>query len=640
MSLADLSSALGNLQFNPTFNLGLGLMSASGPSLMPHSFGQDLAKGVSMSQQARLAAIQARMAELQAQRYGLQNSAISGVLGNGGMGSGTVGQGGGDFATPDQARAASAQLAPPGAAPNAPMLSSSNGTPGTSYADPNQQPSAAPSQGSHLADGMAQDPMFKLGFAFDPSAASAQYLSRAYPQPTDFVKQLDAAGIDPQSQIGRQLLRQNIAKQNYIAPTSLRGGGYMYDPQTGGLTNLPTASTGFQVIRDPVTGQFQEVPVAGGLQAVGASEAAKAGGSARYQLKEVWEPSANNGRGGYVQQSVANVADAANGASANAPLGIRNNNPGNLRPGGNFAQYPDMQTGMAALDKELQSYGKQGVNTISDVISKWAPPNENDTAGYIKDVSQRLGVAPTQRVDLSNPLVRQSISTAIALHENGPQGVFGSASQSGPMASQAPLGTEAATDTAQNAPSQQMRDSYSSLSNADASYQQSREALSEMLNLAKNKGVTGGALGLLPSGVATRISTDAATYQKLHATYVALQGKALGSGGTDAARETIDEAVPTYDKPQQAMLNGLTTQLNNLDIAHLKTQFLSPLYQSGDEKSYTQKTAAFDRNITPNMAPILRLSGEAQRQAVAQAIKQDPSLKPRFEWAYNNGMLQ
>lgn len=274
MSLANLSSAINSLQFDPTFNMGLGLMAASGPSLVPHSFGQDLARGIQTSQQARLTAIQARMAQLQAQRYGLQNDAIQGVLGNG-----QIGNGGGDFATPDQARAATANLSAPGAAPNAPMLSSANGTPGTSYADPSQA-QASPAVTSHLADGMAQDPMFKLGFAFDPSAASTQYLNRAYPQPTDFVKQLDAAGIDPRSQIGRQLIQQNIAKQNYIAPTSLRGGGYMFDPQTGGLTNLPTVSPGFQVVRDPVTGQFQEVPIAGGIQAVSASEAAKAGAQA------------------------------------------------------------------------------------------------------------------------------------------------------------------------------------------------------------------------------------------------------------------------------------------------------------------------------------------------------------------------
>jgi hypothetical protein len=264
VSLSDLSSAISNLQFDPTFSLGAGLMAASGPSLMPHSFGQSLAQGVQMSQQARLAAVQAHMAQLQAQRYGMQNSAIAGVLGGGPSGQ-------------SQASAAAAQRMPAGTAPNAPMLSSSNGTPGTSYTDPSQ---STPSQGSHLADGMAQDPMFKLGFAFDPSAASTQYLNRAYPQPTDFIKQLDAAGIDPNSSIGRQLIQQNIAKQNYIAPTSLRGGGYMFDPQNGGLTNLPTVSPGFQIIRSPVTGQFQEVPVSGGVQAVGAAEAAKAGAQA------------------------------------------------------------------------------------------------------------------------------------------------------------------------------------------------------------------------------------------------------------------------------------------------------------------------------------------------------------------------
>jgi hypothetical protein len=317
MSLADLSNAIGNLQFDPTFNLGLGLMSASGPSLTPHSFGQDLMQGVRMSQEARTAAIQSRMLQLQAQRYGLQNNAIAGVLGNGSMGGGQVGNGGGDFATPDQARAAAAQLAPAGTAPNAPMLSSSNGTPGTSYADPNQQPAQA--QGSHLADGMVRDPMFKLGFAFDPSAASTQYLNRAYPQPTDFVKQLDAAGIDPSSPIGRQLIQQNIAKQNYIAPTSLRGGGYMFDPQTGGLTNLPQVSPGFQVVRDPVTGQFQEVPVAGGIQAVSAAEAAKAGAQAG--AKAAVTPYSYTGPDGRtVNTTQSNYVGAVNGQPGADPM--------------------------------------------------------------------------------------------------------------------------------------------------------------------------------------------------------------------------------------------------------------------------------------------------------------------------------
>lgn len=317
MSLANLSNAINGLQFDPTFNMGLGLMAASGPSLTPHSFGQDFARGIQTAQQARLTAIQARMAQLQAQRYGLQNNAISGVLGNGSVGGGDVGNGGGDFVTPDQARAATDST---GSAPQAPMMGSTGSQP-------------APSA-SHLADGMTRDPMFRLGFAFNPAEAATQYLNRAYPQPTDFVKTLDAAGIDPNSQLGRQLIQQNVAKQNYIAPTSLRGGGYMYDPQTGGLTNLPSVSPGFQVIRDPVTGQFKEVPVAGGVQAVSASEAAKAGAQAG--AKAAVAPYSFIGANGKVQNTTQlQYAAAVNPAFAASVQNVESGgNPGAVSPAG------------------------------------------------------------------------------------------------------------------------------------------------------------------------------------------------------------------------------------------------------------------------------------------------------------------
>lgn len=197
-----------------------------------------------------------------------------------------------------------------------------------------------------------------------------------------------------------------------------------------------------------------------------------------------------------------------------------------------------------------------------------------------------------------------------------------------------------ATDASQGAPSKLMSDSYSGLSTADANYQQSRDALNHMIDLAHNKGPGGTAVGLLPESVGTKISPDAATYQKLHATYVALQGKALGGGGTDASRATIDEAVPTYDKPQTAMVGGLTTQLNNLDLSHVKTQFLTPIYQAGNEKTYTQQSAAFDQNVKPSMVPVLTLSGDAQRAAVQAAVKANPALRSNFEWAFSNGLLK
>lgn len=103
------------------------------------------------------------------------------------------------------------------------------------------------------------------------------------------------------------------------------------------------------MVQDPTTGQFSTVPVANGVQALADSEAAKAQGQAQEKIQKVWNPET----GQYENQTVANVAAAANGATP--PL--RNNNPGALMPGGQLASYPDMATGLKALDENLSSYG-------------------------------------------------------------------------------------------------------------------------------------------------------------------------------------------------------------------------------------------------------------------------------------------
>lgn len=104
---------------------------------------------------------------------------------------------------------------------------------------------------------------------------------------------------------------------------------------------------------------------------------------------------------------------------------MRANNPGALMPGGKMAQFDTPQAGLQALDSNLQSYGKQGVNTLAGIITKWSPPGSNNTDAYIADAAQRLGIKPDQKIDLSNPVVRQAVGTAIMLHENGAAGVFG-----------------------------------------------------------------------------------------------------------------------------------------------------------------------------------------------------------------------
>jgi hypothetical protein len=140
------------------------------------------------------------------------------------------------------------------------------------------------------------------------------------------------------------------------------------------------------------------------------------------------------------------------------------------------------------------------------------------------------------------------------------------------------------------------------------------------------------------------VSNDAAEYQKAHANYVSLQGKALGSGGTDASRAMLDEAVPTFEKPQAAKISGLTDQLNQLDLAHLKRQTLTPTYQQGNEKAYTDLSAQFDKAVTPAMMPklmpILSMpASPARTQALQQAIR-DPQMKAALDLMVRTGQLK
>jgi hypothetical protein len=119
---------------------------------------------------------------------------------------------------------------------------------------------------------------------------------------------------------------------------------------------------------------------------------------------------------------LAGGAPSAGPAPAGGTLGDRNNNPGNLRPPGastGFQKFDTPEAGLAALDQNLQAYGKKGINTIDGVINRWAPSSENNTSAYVAAVAKRLGVDPKQQIDLSSPYVRQALSTAIMLHENG-----------------------------------------------------------------------------------------------------------------------------------------------------------------------------------------------------------------------------
>ncbi|EGF7345344.1 hypothetical protein F6T13_17055 [Escherichia coli] len=114
--------------------------------------------------------------------------------------------------------------------------------------------------------------------------------------------------------------------------------------------------------------------------------------------------------------------------------GIRNNNPGNLEysktnpwvgqtgDDGRFAKFETPEHGIRALGRNLMSYQRQGIDTVSEIINRWAPPTDkNDTMSYIKAVCEQLGVSADEPLDASNPDTLKALCAAIIHHENGSQ---------------------------------------------------------------------------------------------------------------------------------------------------------------------------------------------------------------------------
>lgn len=123
--------------------------------------------------------------------------------------------------------------------------------------------------------------------------------------------------------------------------------------------------------------------------------------------------------------------------TTSTPRGVRNNNPGNIdrtstpwqgedrsaaatAREGRFCVFLTPQAGFRALAKTLLTYQhKHGLRTVKEIISRWAPPVENNTSAYVQQVATAVGVSPSEIIRLDNPVTLGRLATAIAKHENG-----------------------------------------------------------------------------------------------------------------------------------------------------------------------------------------------------------------------------
>lgn len=130
---------------------------------------------------------------------------------------------------------------------------------------------------------------------------------------------------------------------------------------------------------------------------------------------------------------------------ATIPRGIRNNNPGNIRWSNDqwkglipkdqasdksFCVFRTPEYGIRAMTRILRRYtqypgipnvGKPNIDTVREIISRWAPPNENNTEAYIQSVAKSVGVAANSPIDVFDSAIMLKLLKAIIAHENGQQ---------------------------------------------------------------------------------------------------------------------------------------------------------------------------------------------------------------------------
>lgn len=113
-------------------------------------------------------------------------------------------------------------------------------------------------------------------------------------------------------------------------------------------------------------------------------------------------------------------------------LGVRLKNPGNMERSkdpwqglADVQEHPRFFTfktaafGIRAAARTLITYqDRYNLHTVRAIISRWAPPNENNTDSYIDAVCQRTGFEADLPLDMQRYGDIEPLVTAIIAHEN------------------------------------------------------------------------------------------------------------------------------------------------------------------------------------------------------------------------------
>ncbi|MFB0770205.1 structural protein [Proteus cibi] len=91
-------------------------------------------------------------------------------------------------------------------------------------------------------------------------------------------------------------------------------------------------------------------------------------------------------------------------------------------PNPRFCVFESPEYGIRAIYKLTQTYQrKYGLNSVSAIINKYAPPVENNTNGYINRAAVSIGVGINERINTADKKTGIALATAIVSVELGYQ---------------------------------------------------------------------------------------------------------------------------------------------------------------------------------------------------------------------------
>lgn len=109
------------------------------------------------------------------------------------------------------------------------------------------------------------------------------------------------------------------------------------------------------------------------------------------------------------------------------PLNIRyavgNNWDGQLGENGGFCVFESEFYGFRAAAILIRNYRRlYNVKTVKGIVSRWAPPNENNTISYVKFVCKELGVSEGYAIESETDVKKMLL--AMSIMEGAPRGIY------------------------------------------------------------------------------------------------------------------------------------------------------------------------------------------------------------------------